>query len=67
MCTGTAILYKIRRVVIGENVNFQGEEELLKARGVEVIVLNDSETIEMMSDFIADNPTLWNEDIGEPS
>lgn len=65
MCTGTALLYKIPRVVIGENVNFKGEEELLTSRGVETIVLNDPETIQMMRDFIDQNPTLWNEDIGE--
>ena len=65
MCTGTAILYKIPRVVIGENINFQGEEELLKSRGVEVIVLNDFETTQMMKDFIDQNPALWNEDIGQ--
>ncbi|MBY0501786.1 MAG: nucleoside deaminase [Alphaproteobacteria bacterium] len=64
MCTGTAILYKIPRVVIGENTNFQGEEKLLKSRGVEVIVLNDLETTQMMKDFIDQNPILWNEDIG---
>ncbi len=67
MCTGTILLYKIPRVVIGENKNFQGNEALLKERGVEVIVLNDPETIEMMATFITKNPTLWNEDIGEKS
>lgn len=65
MCTGAAVLYKIPRVVIGENINFQGEEELLKSRGVDVIVLNDLETTQMMKDFIDQNPTLWNEDIGQ--
>ncbi len=67
MCTGTILLYKIPRVVIGENKNFKGNESLLKERGVEVIVLNDPETIEMMATFITKNPTLWNEDIGEKS
>ncbi len=66
MCTGAILLYKIPRVVIGENKNFQGNESLLKDRGVEVIVLNDPETIQMMGTFIKENPTLWNEDIGEP-
>lgn len=65
MCTGTALLYGIPRVVIGENKNFMGEEELLKSRGVEVVVLNHPETEKMMGDFIAKNPSLWNEDIGE--
>jgi cytosine deaminase len=64
MCTGTALLYKIPRVVIGENINFKGDEDLLKSRGVDVIVLNDPETTKMMGDFIEKNPTLWNEDIG---
>ncbi len=64
MCTGAVLLYKIPRIVVGENINFKGDEELLKSRGVEVIVLNDSETTQMMADFIKQNPTLWNEDIG---
>lgn len=64
MCTGTTLLYKVPHVVIGENVTFKGDEELLKQRGVKVDVLNDEECIEMMKKFIADNPTLWNEDIG---
>ena len=67
MCSGTILLYKIPRVVIGENQNFLGEEELLKQRGVEIIVLQHKETIEMMKTFIENNPTLWNEDIGEPN
>jgi len=64
MCYGTVLLYKIPRIVIGENVNFQGEEEFLKSKGVEIIVLNDQETIQIMEDFINKNPVLWNEDIG---
>lgn len=64
MCTGAILLYKIPRVVIGENQNFYGGEELLRARGVEVIVLDDPECTTMMADFIARNPDLWNEDIG---
>lgn len=67
MCTGTILLYKIPRVVIGENKNFKGNEDLLKARGVEVILLNDAESIKMMETFIKENPSLWNEDIGEIS
>lgn len=63
MCSGTALLYKIPRIVIGENKNFMGEESLLKSRGVTVVVLNDQETMQMMKDFIQKNGTLWNEDI----
>ena len=65
MCTGAILLYKIPRVVIGENRTFLGGEELLKSRGVEVIVLDDEESFQLMQDFIAAEPTLWNEDIGE--
>ena len=65
MCTGAMLLYKIPRVVIGENRTFLGGEELLKSRGVEVIVLDDEESFQLMQDFIAAEPTLWNEDIGE--
>lgn len=64
MCTGAILLYRIPTVVIGENKTFQGEEELLKSRGVEVIVLNDEETIAQMKQFIEDNTELWHEDIG---
>lgn len=63
MCTGTILLYKIPRVVIGENLNFMGEEDLLESRGVLVINLNDKETIEMMKYFIEHHQSLWNEDI----
>lgn len=64
MCSGTILLYKIPRVVIGENQNFLGEEVLLRSRGVELVVLNHTETIAMMKNFIETYPTLWNEDIG---
>ena len=64
MCTGAILLYKIPRVVVGENRTFYGGEDLLRARGVEVVVLDDPECVAMMTDFIAANPTLWNEDIG---
>lgn len=64
MCTGAILLYKIPMVVIGENKNFLGEEELLTSRGVHVIVLQDKTCIEMMGDFIKNKPNLWNEDIG---
>ena len=65
MCTGAILLYKIPRVIIGENRTFLGGEELLRSRGVEVVVLDDAECIELMEDFIAREPALWNEDIGE--
>jgi len=64
MCSGAILLYGIPKVIIGENRTFMGEEELLKSRGVEVIVLNDDECIEMMMNFIKEKPELWNEDIG---
>jgi cytosine deaminase len=65
MCTGAILLYGISRVVIGENRTFMGAEDYLKSRGVEVIVADNAECIQMMEDFIANNPELWNEDIGE--
>jgi len=64
MCSGAILLYGIPRVIIGENTTFKGEEELLRSRGIEVNVLQDSECIRMMQDFIAANLKLWNEDIG---
>ena len=64
MCSGTALLYKIPKVVIGENVTFQGPEDYVRSRGVELIILNDETCIQMMRDFIAARPELWNEDIG---
>ena len=64
MCTGTALLFRIPRVVIGENRNFMGAEELFRQRGVSVVVLDDAECIAMMRDFIAAHAALWNEDIG---
>jgi cytosine deaminase len=65
MCSGAILLYGIPRVIVGENRSFSGEEELLSSRGVEVTVLQDVECIGMMNAFIARNPQLWNEDIGE--
>ena len=67
MCTGAILLYGIPRVVVGENSTFYGGEDYLRARGVEVVVLDDPECVAMMQDFIAANPELWNEDIGEPA
>jgi len=64
MCTGAILLYRISRVLIGENVNFLGEEELLRSRGVLVEVLQEPRCIELMRNFIRDHPALWKEDIG---
>ena len=64
MCTGAILLYRIPRVVVGENVTFRGEEDLLRGRGVAVDVVHDARCIELMRRFIGANPTLWNEDIG---
>jgi cytosine deaminase len=66
MCTGAVLLYKIPRVIVGENRTFYGAEDLLRSRGVDVIVLDDEECVAMMTNFIADKPSLWNEDIGVP-
>jgi cytosine deaminase len=65
MCTGAILLYRIPRVVIGENHTFLGEEDLLRSRGVAVEVLQDDTCIALMRAFIADRPQLWNEDIGQ--
>ena len=65
MCTGTILLYGIPKVIIGENKTFLGEENLLKSKGVEVIVVNNEECIDIMATFIKDKPELWHEDIGE--
>ena len=64
MCTGTALLYRIPRVIVGENQNFLGAEDLFRERGVNLTVLNDADCIQMMRDFIRERPDLWNEDIG---
>jgi creatinine deaminase len=64
MCSGAILLYRIPRVIIGENVTFMGEEELLRSRGVLVEVLQEHRCIEMMRKFIREHPSLWNEDIG---
>jgi cytosine deaminase len=65
MCSGTALLYNIPRVVIGENRTFQGPEDYVRSRGVELTIVDNAECIELMRQFIADRPELWNEDIGE--
>ncbi|MBV6307272.1 nucleoside deaminase [Candidimonas humi] len=64
MCSGAILLYKIPRIIVGENRTFMGEEDLLRARGVQVDVLQDEDCIAMMREFIAARPKLWNEDIG---
>lgn len=66
MCTGAILLYNIPKVIIGENKTFMGDEELLKSRGVEIEVAQSPECIELMRQFIAEQPSVWNEDIGEP-
>ena len=65
MCCGAIALYKIPNVVIGEDVNFPGEVEFLRSRGVNVTVVNDPELIDMMRKYIKKNPETWNEDIAE--
>ena len=64
MCSGAIVLYKIPRVVVGENVTFSGPEDYLRSNGVNVEIAQDPECIELMTTFIRDNPALWNEDIG---
>ncbi len=65
MCSGAILLYGIPKVIVGENKTFMGEEELLRSRGVEVEVVDHKDCIQLMENFIEDQPTLWNEDIGE--
>ncbi|MFN3408431.1 MAG: nucleoside deaminase [Limisphaerales bacterium] len=64
MCSGAALLYKIPRIVVGENVTFQGPEAYVRAQGVELEVRQDAECIALMRDFIRARPELWHEDIG---
>jgi len=65
MCSGTALLYKIPRIIIAENQTYKGPEDYLRSRGIELTILNNQECIQLMKDFIRTNPRLWNEDIGE--
>ncbi|NOX17688.1 MAG: nucleoside deaminase [Chlorobi bacterium] len=65
MCSGAVMLYGIKKVVIGENETFMGDEELLVSRGVEINVVHNGECVEIMKNFIEEKPELWNEDIGE--
>ena len=64
MCSGTALLYKIPRIIVGENQTFQGPEEYVRQRGVKLEILNDARCVKLMEDFIKNKPQLWNEDIG---
>jgi creatinine deaminase len=65
MCTGACVLYKVKRVVIGENKTFVGGEDYLKSRGIEVVVLDNEDCHKLMQDFIKKKPDDWYEDIGE--
>jgi cytosine deaminase len=65
MCSGAILLYRIPRVVVGENVTFQGPEEYVRSQGVKVEIVQDAGCIQLMREFIAAKPELWNEDIGE--
>jgi cytosine deaminase len=65
MCSGTALLYRIPRIVIGENRTFRGPEDYVRSRGVELEIVDDDECYRLMQEFIARHPELWNEDIGE--
>jgi cytosine deaminase len=65
MCSGSVLLYKIPKIVIGEHQTFRGPEDYLRSRGVELVILDDEECIRLMRTFIAARPDLWNEDIGE--
>lgn len=64
MCSGSVLLYKIPKIVIGENQTFQGPESYVRSRGVELVLVNDPRCVELMREFIARAPELWNEDIG---
>src|SRR3954462_1245215 len=64
MCSGTALLYKIPRIVIGENTTFRGPEDYVRSRGVELVIVDDDECKTLMREFIRAHPSLWNEDIG---
>jgi cytosine deaminase len=65
MCAGTVVQFGIKRVIVGESKTFPGAPEFMRSHGVEVIDANDPECIQMMEDFIANHPQLWNEDIGK--
>lgn len=64
MCSGAVLLYKIPRIVIGDNINFQGPESYVRGRGCDLTIVNDPRCIDLMRRFIREHPELWNEDIG---
>ncbi len=66
MCSGTAVLHQIPRIIIGENKSFQGREDWLRSANIELIVLEDERCIALMNQFMTDHPDLWDEDIGVP-
>lgn len=65
MCSGTALLYRVPKIIIGENFTFRGPEDYVRSRGVKLEILNDPACIQLMKEFILAKPELWNEDIGE--
>ena len=65
MCAGTSLLYKIPKIIIGENVHFQGSQAYLESRGIELVILDDPACKALMAKFVTEKPELWNEDIGE--
>ena len=65
MCSGTALLYRIPKIIIGENRTFRGPEDYVRSRGVTVEIVDDPECVRLMEEFIRSKPELWNEDIGE--
>jgi cytosine deaminase len=65
LCAGAAVQFGIKKVIVGESVTFPGAKEFMESHGIEVVDLSDGECIKLMTDFIENNPTLWNEDIGE--
>ncbi|MCM2373409.1 nucleoside deaminase [Aporhodopirellula aestuarii] len=66
MCSGAALLYKIPKIIVGENQTFHGPEDYVRSRGIELEIVNDPQCIALMEEFIANHPALWNEDIGLP-
>jgi creatinine deaminase len=64
MCSGASLLYKVPRIVVGENRTFQGPEAYVRSRGVDLVIVGDPECVRLMEEFIAAQPKLWNEDIG---
>ena len=66
MCSGTSLLYKIPRIIVGENLTFRGPEDYVRSRGVKLEIVQDKTCIQMMKEFIKARPELWNEDIGRP-